>query len=246
MTAEDKQLSNRFRELYSRSESRGVWVSSEFLTLAEQDVLLSLRLGGGMYLDGGYPMAERKIAMFGSEENTGYTETPPIVCLTVQPVSEKFAQELSHRDYLGSLMGMGIRREVLGDIVVSPGRAWLFCLDTIADYIIENLTQVRRTQVRVSKTDTLPEQAASREEKRFAVASERLDSIVAAVYKLSRADSQRLFAQKKIFVNSRLTENTSLNPKEGDIISVRGYGRFVYMGVTAETRRGRLWVNVEI
>ncbi|MEG2620463.1 MAG: hypothetical protein RR981_07935, partial [Oscillospiraceae bacterium] len=78
------------------------------------------------------------------------------------------------------------------------------------------------------------------------IASERLDAIVAAVYKLSRGDSQKLFEQGKIFVNSRMTENTSAGLKPGDMISVRGMGRFSYEGIEAETRKGRLRVNVRI
>ncbi len=247
MEAEIQQLKKRFEELSGRSYARGCYTFTDFLTLAEQDVLLRLRLSGSpARLTGGYDGAERKVAVFGSVDLCGYEAQPPIVCLAIEPVAQKFSDQLSHRDFLGSLMALGIRRQLLGDILIRDNCGYAFCLDSICGYILQQLTQVRHTTVRCRRTDppeiclTPPPQSAVN------VASERLDALIAAVYRLSRGDSQRYFEQEKVFVNSRLTLSPSVSVKPGDLISVRGLGRFLYDGVGQQTRKGRLRVFVRV
>jgi len=247
MQNDELKLKNRFEELASRTSDRGYYSYSEFLTSAEQDTLCRLHLTVPFTLEGGYPAAERKVAVFGSQDLCGYEEPTPICSLSIVPTSPKFADELNHRDFLGSLMGLGIRREILGDIIISENRGFLFCLDSIADYIIESLTQVKHTTVLVSRIETPPLSATQLPEATaLIVASERLDAVIAAVYKLSRSESQHLFEQKKVFVNSRTEESLSFTLDAGDMVSVRGFGRFIYEGTEKETRKGRLRINVLI
>ena len=239
-------LKNRFTELSRRSFDRGIWAFSDFLSLAEQDILLRLRLPSPFELVGGYEGAERRIAAFGSEELCGYAEKAPIECVCISPVNDKFADSLTHRDFLGSLMALGIRREVLGDIAIKDNRGYLFCLDTIADYICRNLESVRHTTVKCEICEVpeiITEKPPVRE---LVIASERLDAIVAAVYKLSRSESQELIRDGKVFINGRLTESSSADIPDGAAISVRGCGRFLYEGVERETKKGRLRVSVRI
>ena len=127
---------------------------------------------------------------------------------------------LSHRDFLGALLSCGVRREKVGDILVFENSAYVFCYDSIAEFISENLSEVKHTSVKCSYSSQIPQNVfPSPEEKNVVIASERLDAVVAAVYNLSRTESQSLFAQKKIFVNSRVTENTSFQPETDDVIS---------------------------
>lgn len=237
-------LKKRLSELSARAETRGCYTHSEFLTLAEQDALLHLPLPAAPTLWGGYVGAERKIAVFGSEELCGCGAPEVLRCVKIAPVSAKFSDALTHRDFLGSLMALGVRRELLGDILIADGCGFLFCLDAICDYLMQNLTQVRRTTVSCALVPppeiclTPPPQTSVN------VASERLDALIAAVFHLSRADAQRYFAQEKVFVNSRLTLSASAVPKDGAIVSVRGLGRFGYDGIDAQTRKGRLRVLI--
>lgn len=98
------------------------------------------------------------------------------------PLSQKFADKLLHRDFLGSLMGLGIKRSVLGDIVVKNNTGYIFCLDSIADYVVQNLDKVRHTCVKCRVVQNLPAGAvAEPEEKEIIVASLRLDVLAAAV-----------------------------------------------------------------
>jgi RNA-binding protein YlmH len=247
MPDEERQLKKRLEELAARAEARACYTSSEFLTLAEQAALESLHSQVPYTLEGGYAGAERKLAWFGDETLCGYEAPPPIACLCIAPVAPKFAETLTHRDFLGALMGLGIRREVLGDLILHEGRAYLLCLDSIAAYVAEQLTEVRHTAVSVSPAECPPETAVQLPPLRqIVVASERLDAVVAAVYNLSRAESQRLLMGGRVFVGGREMENAAYAPRQGDIISVRGHSRFRYEGVERETRKGRLRADVRV
>ncbi len=234
-------IEKRFTELADRAEDWCVAQFSEFLNMEEQSVLSSLRLRTPCTLWGGYENAERRIAAFGGADTSDF----PIAVIKAQPLNSKFADRLSHRDFLGSLMGLGIKREVLGDIVICDNTGYIFCLETIAEYVLQNLGKVKHTSVKCSVVSALPEEAQAKpEEKRVNVASERLDVLAAGVYNLSRSQVKELFAARKIFVNSSLCENFSFVPKENDVISVRGYGRFVYLGVCGSTKKGRLVAEI--
>ena len=237
----------RFEELASRSNERGYTVYSDFLGLSEISELCAVRFSVPVTLWGGYEDAERCVACFGDREyftdNTDY----PIKCICIRPVNQKFADNLSHRDFLGSLMGLGIRREVLGDIIINENCGYLFCLENIADYIIENLTQVRHTTVRCEWTENIPKNALPQPENReIIVSSERLDVIVSAIYKMSRSQVLPLFNTEKVFVNGATKISPSATVNVDDKISVRGFGRFIYKGVLRTTKKDRLVISVDI
>lgn len=246
MTDNENLLKNRFNELSDRAFGRGIWTTSEFLSLAEQDILLRLRLSCPYVLFGGYENAERRVAHFGSENICGWTEEPDIVCVKIAPVNEKFADKLTHRDFLGSLMGLGIRREVLGDIVIVNNCGYLFCLSSISDYIISQLESVKRTTVRCTLSDPPVSLSEPPPLSSIVIASERLDAVISAVYKISRSQGQSLISSGKVFISGKLCESASGAINEGDIISVRGLGRFIYEGIERETQKGRLRVRVRV
>ena len=235
------QLKKRFSELSRRADDRGYAIYSDFLTLAEQSVLLSEL--PYTELCGGYPYAERKIACFGES----WGAEPPTVWIKIAPVSQKFADKLTHRDFLGALVGLGIKREVLGDIILYENCGYLYCLESISEFIINELKQVKRTNVTCELTNEPPKSSVELpKEEKIPVASERLDALISAVFKLSRSESQALFDAELVFVNSRTAKKTSAEASVGDIISVRGHGRFMYEGMIGNTKKGRLWVSVRI
>ena len=239
MESEDILLKKRLLELYERAESYGCAFYTDFLSLAEQSILEELRLGS--VLEGGYPLAERKIARFGES----YGEDFPIVFVKIEPLQDKFADKLSHRDFLGSILGLGIKRSVLGDIIVRENRAHLVCLDTIADFIISELNKVKHTNVRCVKEDALPESSCELPPvTSVVVPSERVDAIVAEVFNISRSESRRYFEKELVFINSRVVRKAEKTPEPNDIVSVRGLGRFIYVGIDRTTAKGRLRVSV--
>lgn len=237
----------RFEELAQRSNERGYAVYSDFLGLSDISEFSAVRFSVHVTLWGGYEDAERCVACFGDREyfidNTDY----PIKCILIKPVNQKFADTLTHRDFLGSLMGLGIRREVLGDIIINENCGYLFCLDTISDYIIENLNQVRHTTVKCELTENIPTDALPQPESReYIISSERLDVIVSSVYKMSRSQVLPLFHTEKVFVNGAVKTSPSVTININDKVSVRGFGRFVYKGILRTTKKDRHVISVDI
>lgn len=245
MAANDAAL-RHLLDLCRRSEKNGCWQYSGFLSPAEQDELLRCPEAAGFsyVLTGGYEAAERKILAAGNEEESGPPEIP-ISVVAVRPKSLKYAEKLSHRDYLGAIMNLGIERSLVGDILVRDKQAWFFCLTTAAEMLASALTQVRRTSVTAEVTGTdIPEVQPVYAPIRLNVISERLDAVTAAFTGLSRGQADKLFAAEKVFVNGRNVTDRSSKLKEGDILSVRGFGKAVYDGIEHETKKNRLWVSL--
>ena len=137
-------------------------------------------------------------------------------------------------------MNLVIKRETLGDIFVKDNQACLFCLESMSEYIVENLTRIKHTSVSAKiESDVSDITAPVMQEKIIQVASERIDAVVAKVYNLSRQDSLEMFAKNLIFLNGRLcTENAKLL-KNDDVISVRGQGKFVFSEIINESKKGK-------
>lgn len=249
--------SKRFEDLYNKSFRQNSFEFTDFLSLQELSTLAENReISPGAYtVSGGFCDAQRCMVRFGSEEEFGYSEPFPIACLKIEPLNVKFADELTHRDFLGALMNLGIKREVLGDILVTEAHtggkdksciAFLFCMESIAEYIIGSLDKVKHTSVRVSRQEELPDIAVREPESiEFQSASERLDGIIAGFYKKSRAEVKELFASGLVFLNGKVIENPGHTLKAGDMVTVRGYGRFSYVGVSGTSKKGRLYVIVK-
>ncbi len=235
-------------ELAEKSYTQGIYVYTGFLGMGEQDLVHRLlpRLSGvgyGWY--GGREHCERQMLRFGSPEQLGYEEDFPISCLLIQPAAEKFAQQLIHRDFLGAIMNLGISRSTVGDIWIRGTSAYVFCEDRMAAYVTDNLERVRHTKVRCSLADAEADlEVPEPELVRISASSERLDGVIAKLYHLSRAQSAALFQSGKVFQNGRMCENSSMIPKPGDVITVRGWGRFLYHGVSHETRKGKWSISV--
>ncbi len=244
---EQEHLEKRFEELGNRSLNKGIWVYSAFLTSAQQATLLSLCLPCKLSLDGGYPGAERRMACFGSAEDCGYEACPPLVCIKIAPIAPKFAGELTHRDFLGAAMGLGIKREMLGDIIVHQKCGYMFCSESLADYICQSLESVGRTAVKCTIAQALPvESTELPPEQELIIGSVRLDAVAAAVYGLSRGEAKQAVEKGLVSINSVLSQSPAAHLNEHDIVSFRGKGRFIFEGLRRETKKGRLWAAVRI
>ena len=164
----------------------------------------------------------------------------PIKCLKAEPLAAKFSEDLTHRDFLGAVLNLGIERAVIGDILVQKHTAWIFCHEKIADYIIENLTRVRHTTMKLSMVDN-PEHIPEPEfqEINGTCASVRLDALIGLAFQTSRNSMVPFIEGGQVFVNGKLITSNGYEPKDGDIISVRGRGRFRYEGVSRQTKKGR-------
>lgn len=233
-------LEKRFEELYNRAYERGYNTFSQFLTMPELSELKKTYLPCVIY--GGYDGAERAVAGFGENVSKGDF---PIACIKIKPLNEKFADELTHRDFLGAVMNLGIKRETVGDIIVDGKCGYLICLDGIADYVCDNLTRVRHTSVKAEHS-AVPECTIEKfETVTVLAASKRLDVLIGAVYNLSRSEAVKLISSERVFINSVLTLSPSKTVGDGNIVSVRGCGRFVLSGNVKTTKKGRLVLEIK-
>lgn len=233
-------LKKRLKELDNKASQGFFEGYSDFLDLYGQDIFLSLGLSGRLF--GGYDDAERKIACFG-----GFN--PPIKYIKTEPKNKKFSDSLCHRDILGALMSLGIKRETLGDILISRDFSVIICLEKIAKYICENLESIRHTSVKCTVFDKLPDnilEELSEKSETLTVftSSLRIDALIAAVFSLSRNDAQKIVASERVFSNGRLVTSPSVTISENVQISVRGFGRFYLDCPPAETKKGRLRCTV--
>ena len=235
---EKEELKRRVLDLANRCYQQNIYTFSGFLNVAEVSDVYAMERELDFVpwkLFGGTEGCERQMLRFGSEETLGYEEAFPISCVVIRPSAPKFAEELTHRDFLGALMNLGIERDVLGDIIVRGAVGYVFCEDAMADYLEKNITQVRHTTM-----TTAPQFA----EEEFVVSSNRCDAVVSKAYRLSRTQSAELFRAGKIFVNGRQYDRNSGILKAQDIVSVRGFGKFVFRGFLQETKKGRIRVGI--
>ncbi|MCI8428390.1 MAG: hypothetical protein HFJ03_12795 [Lachnospira sp.] len=200
---------------------------------------------------GGTEASERQMIQFGSKKELGYSEEFPIDIIKISPLSPKFAESLGHRDYLGALMNTGIERSLLGDIIIKNTNAYLFCARHISDFIEKNISTIKHTNVVCTNitnsidTSDIDGIKPELKELELIAASPRIDAVVASITKRSRSNAAELFNAKKIYINGICNENKSYQLKSGDIVVIRGTGKFIYLGCGNETRKGRIYVHLK-
>ncbi|MBE6712392.1 MAG: hypothetical protein E7580_02595 [Ruminococcaceae bacterium] len=247
MTTEEKELLRRAEELASRAAARGIYTRSAFLTEGEAALLGEAPLPLKPRFFGGFEEAERSVAVFGSPEEWGYEWESDLVLLKIEPQMQKFADALTHRDFLGAILNLGIKRDLLGDLLIHENVGYQFVLEQMADYLTENLIRVRHTSVRVTRCEVLPEGAGVTLEERFVVAaSPRVDAVIGAVWNLSRSEAKKMVEEERVTLRGKRITDPSKELSEGDRISVRGYGRFYFDGEEKKTRSGRGRMKVRV
>ena len=254
MDKEEELLRKRFLELSNQAFQRGIVMYTEFLNLNELNILHTTPknlLAVPFRTFGGYACAERQMAAFLPDAFYLYTdedeilEKYPMSVIQISPLNGKFAEDLGHRDYLGALLNLGIERSKLGDILIQEKMAYLFACDGMVDFICNELTRVRHTTVQAVRIEREEFDYEPRyEEIRGTVASVRLDSLLSLAWNSSRSKMAPLIEEARVYVNGKLITSNGYHVRENDIISVRGMGRFRYMGMISETKKGRCYVLV--
>lgn len=243
----DKPLEKRLDELALRAGRLGSACFTRFLEPAAFDAArgAAKRAGVKAAFWGGYEGAERCAAAFYSQEAPEPDEWP-LRALRLQ-WNAKFAAP-GHRDLLGAVMGLGIERETTGDIALGEYRggpcAYLFAAEEMADYIAANLTSAGRATLKACVAEETP--ALSPPEGRtlrLTVQQPRLDALVAAAWRLSRSEAQRLVTGGLVKLNHAPQLRPDARLESGDLISARGLGRVKVAAFQGESRRGRLVVE---
>ncbi len=243
----NQMLLRHFQDLSRTACERNHNTYTDFLNLDELSLLQThaRELPGSFLLYGGREHSERQVACFLPEWSD--EASFPVSCIHIILPGAKFASKsLTHRDYLGAVLGLGIDRSKIGDIIVVESEgAYFFCISNIASFLLDELKQVGRQSVRcelVGAEEALGEQ--KQEEIRATVSSCRLDAVIGAAFRTSRKLSQELIEGGRTYVNARQVFSSHYTPEEGEMISIRGYGKFVYAGETGQSKKGRLQIRL--
>lgn len=239
----------RLLDLAKRAEQRSIITYSDFLSDGDISLFLSKQkdfsfVNYNFY--GGREESERNMIAFIPKDNCYSDLIFPITCIEIQSTYKKFAEQLSHRDYLGAILNLGIERSLLGDILVTNQATYLFCKDSIASFILGECTRIRHTVVTVREIDFYSiDYEQQYTEIAGTVSSLRIDSIVSVCTKISRSKSVDLIHGEKVFCNHRLITSPHFSPGDNDIISIRGYGKFrIDSDSIKETKKGRYYIKI--
>ena len=232
----------RVEDLVFQVQQNGIAKNTLFCNDREQALALqALAVAGwtAYRFDGGYLGAERcMLCIFDA-----YEQPAPLtalrICVKAPPES------LTHRDYLGALMALGIKRECIGDIVLKDGDATLFVSDAVAQLIENELREVGRYRaepVRIDAESFVPPERAEAEMQSATVASLRLDSVLAAMLKTSRSEAASLIGAKAVQVNHVETTSVHYDVYENDVFTIRGRGKYKLCRVGNKSRKDRTFV----
>ncbi len=261
----DKLLLGRIKDLARRADENNYITHTDFLSQSELSAVSELCVkeklvtgeneidGTAVVIYGGVEEPERAVMCF----LPGYLDREEFLlqekrdgsivsCILMEPLNKRFADELSHRDFLGALMNLGIERNRIGDIRTDSTRGFVLVMEEVSDLICDELVRIKHTSVKCRKVpasdcDIVPKF----QELEGTVSSERLDAILAFVCKVSRQKAQELVSSEAVFVDGKTAHSPGYDLKEGARVSVRGFGKFIYLGVQRQTQKGRLAVKVK-
>lgn len=239
---EQRMLLKRINDLVQTSRKQYAVTYSSFLDPTQQALVLSVtEFYGLIEMVGGYDDAERRLCRVRTDDYN--TETPLPFCLLTAEATDKTAV-LSHRDVLGALMGLGIKRELIGDILPNGHAAQFFCLSGIVDYLLTNLTKIGRYTIALSHTDTVDLVPQPTHTRTVNVSALRLDCIVAEGFGLSRTKAAEAIRKGSVSLNWVICCDPSQEVKSGDRLSFRGKGKLSVGTLSGISKKGRLFLEL--
>lgn len=182
-----------------------------------------------------YPYSEAEKVIF-------YKDFEPKISLLEIISSEK----LEHRDILGSMFSLGLDQSVFGDIILYNGKYYVYVLEDIKEYIINNLTNIKKSSVFLEERniDELKNFKRQYEEIEIISSSERIDTVISHLISVNRNKIKDLIKDKDILLNYEVVQNSSKKLQNNDILSIRKYGKYRYIGIYKTTKGGNLIIKV--
>lgn len=244
---EERILLARVLDKYEQSRNRNIPAHTDFLSPAEQrsvsDLLHAAAVHDGFVFSGGYERAERKILCFLPSWQEEADDAEYMMALRC---TFRGDGTLTHRDLLGSLMGLQITRGKIGDILVGDTSADLIVSHDIADYLLQNLTSAGRMKLTVAPIELSELAVPELNVKviRDTVSTLRLDAVVGTGFSMSRAKAQEMIASGRIQLNHRETLKSDASVAQGDIVSARGLGKFEVFEVGGLSKKGRTGITL--
>ncbi|MFD0715153.1 RNA-binding protein [Paenibacillus sp. GCM10027626] len=245
---DEKPFVDRAAEWVERAARNHEIKRTDFLDPRQAEIVTSLANRSAdvqLRLVGGYDAAERRRAIIAPDYLVLEDEPEGIALIKISGGTQG-RLELDHGDYLGALLGLGIKRDRIGDLHVHDEECYCLAAEEIADYINIHLRQVHRVHV---LTDIIPLSelrisAPDLEEMNLSVASLRLDGIASDVHRISRSKIVDPIRAGRCRVNWKVEENPAAQLKAGDVVSLQGLGRFRLMEVEGMTKKGRMRVKI--
>ncbi len=243
LDGEERILISRVMDLCNRCERYGAVTYTPFLN--PREIKLAKDCCKGSFFvryNGGYADAERVMMAF-----CPYEDDVAVFPLTAVKISVKDGRVFSHRDYLGALLSLGIKREKLGDIIVRDDFAVVFCETVVAEYVCLNLDKVASSYVKCEEIDDVSGLSLERnfQVKSVTVASMRIDGVLSSATVMSREESAAAINRGYVQLNYETVKSVSAQVKDGDVISARGYGKMQIETTGETTRKGRIKVNIK-
>lgn len=251
---EDRLLIAKVLDKIEFATSKNKIMNTDFLDVYQrklvQNLLNSIKYNNYLFF-GGNEVAERTVAIFYPDKfnNEIVARNYNTIMGIVEIILPNDLQgKYTHRDYLGGLMKLGIKREKIGDIIVFNEGANIVVLNEIINFVKENvssLTRFSKSNIQIKEIENLHKQEIHTEELQIIVSSLRLDNIVSELTKTSRTKAEEIINEARVFINFENVIKDSKILKEEDIITIRGKGRFKILEIIGNTKKGRNIIRVE-
>lgn len=239
---DEKILIRKINDLIRQSEKNYAALYSGFLSPAEQTLLSEVEeFWGYISFSGGYADAERRLCRVCANEYAA-DDGAPLILYSLKTTNSH--AQISHRDVLGSLMGLGIKREMVGDIMAADTAAQFFCHACIADFVKWNFKKIGRYPINLQQSELSEMTAPQRRPLRINISSMRLDCICAECFDISRTKAAESIKKGSVTVNWLVCDNNAKEIKSGDKIAMRGKGKVEIVGIRGISKKGRLFVDV--
>ena len=243
----NEELIKRADDLAARAEKTGSVTHTVFLTPAEQYALRSFRPRGDcrMVFSGGVDGAERQCAFFLPDwmEEGDFDPSEAIRCIRI---TAHFGAP-GHRDYLGALLGMGVGREWIGDILIRDSVAHVLCIQSVEAHLL-GIEKVGRCGVKTAEVALSDVPVPERKVKAvsFTVQSPRLDAVLSGLFHLSRTQAAERIRAGDASLNYSECLRPDAEIRPGDIVSLRGYGKAEIRDLGGQSRKGRTYLTGEV
>ena len=247
-SAEDKLLLAKLWDKINGGIRRSICANTGFLSPREQEMARYLfGQQPGLYAFGGYEDAERKMLCYlpdYMEYDDLMGEDSPLVCLKATFYKD---DTLTHRDFLGALMGLGITRQTIGDICPAEGSCDFFVTREIAPFLLENFTSTGRTHLHLTQIPLQQVQITQGQtlQVKDTLASVRLDSVISAGFRISRSLAAQHILAGRATIDGLPCEKPDKTVEQGAKISVRGLGKILLSQINGQTKKGRISVVID-
>ena len=254
MQIEDKLIIAKLMDKIKICKTRNKIVHTEFLSIYEKQIIqkeLNRNKIKNYIFFGGYEGAEGEILVI-YPEKLGKDIAEKNLENILKAIKIKLPKELegeyNHRDYLGCVMKTGLNRNRIGDIIVHEDGAYIIVLKENAEYIAEFLKGIikfSKSQIEVVEYYEIKTKEIELEEKQITVASMRLDNIVAETIRISRSKTEELIKAEKVFINTKVETKGAKNVGSGDVLAIRGKGKFIIGEILGNNKKGKMIVEVK-